>query len=95
MLSRILGDRSLVPELRAELDRSTRAVREIAHRVANAATGAGPDFGRALRQAEGSRGGVDLEKEMVALAEEQLRFETVAQLLQKTYQGLRSSLREG
>lgn len=94
MLSRILGERSLVPELKADLERSTRSVQEIAHRVANAATATGADFAQALREAEGTLGVVDLEQEMVALAEEQLRFEAVAQLLQKTYQGLRSSVRE-
>jgi flagellar basal body rod protein FlgB len=37
---------------------------------------------------------VDLEAEMARLADAQLRFDAAATLLQKTYQGLRASLRE-
>ena len=37
---------------------------------------------------------VDLEAEMVSLADEQLHFETAARLLQKTYEKIRLSLRD-
>jgi flagellar basal body rod protein FlgB len=37
---------------------------------------------------------VNVEKEMVALADEQLRFEAATALLQKVYQQIRSSVRE-
>ena len=57
-----------------------------------------PDFAQTLQEAEATgmeqREGVDLEREMVALADEQLRFETTANLLQKVYQQIRSSIRE-
>ena len=35
-----------------------------------------------------------LETEMVGLADEQLRYEATAKLLEKTYSGLRDALRE-
>jgi flagellar basal body rod protein FlgB len=38
---------------------------------------------------------VDIEAEMVSLADEQLRFEATAKLLQKAYQGVRTSLKNG
>ncbi len=100
MLSRLIGHGSTVAHLKAGLDASTRAVREIAHRVANAGTPAGPSFASALDAArQGAIQGeavseVDLEAEMVRLADEQLRFEMGARLLEKTYEQIRSSIRE-
>lgn len=94
MLNRLLDTGSTAAGLKAELNRSTRSVREIAHRVSNASSGRGGDFSSALEEArEGEK--VDLEREMVALAEEQLRFDAATRLLQKVYQQMRSSLREG
>lgn len=95
MFTRLIGSGTAVSQLKEELDSSTRAVRGIAHRVANAGT---PNFAQALDEAQATgapgEGAVDLEKEMVALADEQLRFETASSLLQKTYQQIRSSVRE-
>ena len=93
MLNRLIGRGSSVSELKGGLDRSTDNVRQIAHRVANAASGQPADFASALEDAQGGRK-VDLEKEMVSLAEEQIRFEATSQLLQKVYQQIRSSIRE-
>jgi len=101
MLNRLLGTGSTVARLKAGLDESVRSVRGIAHRVANASTPGSGGFGDVLREAQGVAGrggpgaeGVDLEKEMVALADEQLRYEATSRLLQKVYQQLRSSVRE-
>ncbi len=93
MLQRLIGNRSSIPTLKGGLDASSRSVRRIAHRVANAGT---PDFAEALdrAQAAGQTGAVDIEAEMVKLADEQLRFEATASLLQKAYQQVRSSIRE-
>lgn len=95
MFARLVGADSTVTKLKEALDTSSRNVRGIANRVANAGT---PDFAQALDNADATgapgEGPVDLEKEMVALADEQLRFETTASLLQKVYQQLRSSVRE-
>ena len=95
MFTRLVGSDSTVTQLREGLDASSRAVRAIADRVANAGT---PEFAQALDKAQATgapgEGPVDLEKEMVSLADEQLRFETTASLLQKVYQQIRSSVRE-
>ncbi len=97
MLSRLFGSQSSLPELKAGLDRSTQAVREIAHRVANASSGLTGDFSSALDAAGNDPGqnGVDLEREMVTLADEQLRYEAAGRLLEKVYQQIRYSVREG
>ncbi len=95
MLARLVGSETSVARLKEGLDASTRNLRGIAHRVANAGNA---DFARSLEEAGPSAtqgaGTVDLEREMVALADEQLRFETVAGLLQRSYQSLRASVRE-
>ena len=93
MLNRLIGAGSVSAQLNEGLQASTQAVRGIAHRVANASTS---DFADALDVATGAavEGEVDIDKEMVALADEQLRFETTARLLQKVYQQIRSSIRE-
>lgn len=98
MLARLIGEGSLAAQLKGGLDDSTTAVRGIAHRVANASTPGGPgtpDFAAALdAAAEGDARPFDLEREMVALADEQLRYETATSLLQKVYQQLRQSVSE-
>ena len=95
MLNRLVGSDTTVALLKEGMDASSQAVRGIAHRVANAGT---PDFAQTLEEAEANgiqqREGVDLEREMVALADEQLRFEATASLLQKAYQQIRSAIRE-
>ena len=98
MLTRLIGAGTTSAELKTGLTESSRAVRQIAHRVANASS---PDFPNALRaaqageQLDGSESPVDIEQEMVALADEQLRFETANNLLRKVYQQVRASVREG
>jgi flagellar basal body rod protein FlgB len=79
--------------LKEGLNTSSQAVRGIAHRVANAST---PDFADAMQaaQAAGRGDAVDIEQEMVALADQQLRYEATSSLLQKVYQQVRSAVRE-
>jgi flagellar basal body rod protein FlgB len=98
MLKRIMGEGSSVAMLRKGLDDSTQAVRGISHRVASVGAEPPPDgFDRALRDAEGRvdqpQEAVDLEREMVAMAREQLRFEASSALLTKVYQNLRNGIR--
>ncbi len=88
MLNRILGNESTSALLRDGLTVGSRRVREVAERVANASRN---DFATELEAAQGA---VDLEKEMVNLADEQLRFEATTRLLQKVYAQIRSSVRE-
>lgn len=91
MMDRLVGAGTTAADLREGLDRSSASVRGIAHRVANAGT---PDFAGALDAAAAGEPVVDVEKEMVALADEHLRYEATANLLQKVYEQLRSSIRE-
>jgi len=93
MLQRLMGQGSSVDQLKRGLDDSTREVRSIAHRVASASVRGQSTFAQALDEAAGEAP-VDVEQEMVALADEQLRFDAAANLLQKVYQQLRSSVRE-
>jgi hypothetical protein len=88
---------SAATQLKDGLDIGVQRTRVIADRVAKA-TLANQD-GFALPQVgtePGSEevGEVDLEAEMVSLADEQLRFEATARLLEKTYQRIRASLRD-
>lgn len=95
MINNILGSNATLSMLKAELSASTESMRGIAERVANAST---PGFQGLLDDAvEGEEPGegVNLEREMVALADEQLRFATASQLLRKMYQTIRTSIREG
>lgn len=84
-------------QLKQFLDLSTQRTRMIADRVAKA-TLQSPD-GFALPEVGGQPGStlegpVDIEAEMVSLADEQLHFEATAKLLQKTYEQIRTSLRD-
>lgn len=88
MLNRILGEGTRSAVLKNGLDASSRRVREVASRVANASN---TDFATELESAQSA---VDVEKEMVTLADEQLRYEAVSRLLQKTYAQIRASVRE-
>jgi flagellar basal body rod protein FlgB len=100
MLNRMIGRNSAVSMLKEGLDASATRARQIAHRVANASTPNGGGFAGVLDKAQvlGPDGQpleqVDLEAEMVALADEQIRFEAAARLLQKVYQQVRASVRE-
>ncbi len=94
MLNGLIGRGSIAPALKEALDASSLEMRRIAHRVANVSTPGGPGFTDALAGAAGVEEGVDLEAEMVALADEQLRFEATSRLLQKVYAQVRASVRE-
>lgn len=102
MFVRLLGAGSLVEGLRQGLTRNTRSVREIADQVANAST---PGFARAQQGVADTApvagspeaAAVDeaeLEARMVRMADEQLRFEATANLLQKVHQQYRAAARE-
>jgi hypothetical protein len=78
--------------LKTSLDGISGRVRMIADRIANAS--ANPRGFQLPADGSAAPGeAFDLEKEMASLADEQLRFDATARLLQKTYAGLRASLR--
>jgi len=87
----LLGSNS-VQGLRQGLDESIVRSREIAHRVSNASNNNTASFESALDGAMGSDE-VDVEAEMVALANEQLTYEAMGSLLQKMYGQIRASMR--
>lgn len=90
---------SSAASLRSALDVSAARTRAIGDRVAKASLDGGDGFALAASAAgspEGARPGppADLEGEMVSLADEQLRYEATAKLLEKTYSTIRLSLRD-
>ena len=93
-----IGRVSSASTLKDALDVSSQRTRVVADRVARASLQL-PNGGFALPEAgapAGSpeQGPIDLEAEMVSLADEQLRYEATAKLLQKAYQNIRTSIRE-
>ena len=93
-----IGRVSSASHLKEALDVSSQRTRVIADRVAKASLQQ-PNGGFALPQENApagspEQGPIDLEAEMVSLADEQLRYEATAKLLQKAYQNIRTSIRE-
>ena len=89
-----IGRTTSAADLKASLDASAQRSRAIADRVARASLQPQgfslPTAGAQPAAAE--QGPIDVEAEMVNLANEQLRYATTAKLLQKTYAGLHESL---
>ncbi len=84
-------------DLKDALDLSAMRTRAMASRVAQASVNNGSGFALPVDPATGkpSEGGeVDLEAEMTSLADEQLRYEATAKLLEKTYAQLRTSIKD-
>jgi flagellar basal body rod protein FlgB len=82
--------------LKDSLDLSAERTRAIAGRVAQASVGGANGFSLPIDPTTGqpTQGDpVDIESEMVALADEQLRYEATAKLLEKTYAQLRQSIK--
>ena len=92
-----IGRTTLANQLKASLDASAQRSRMIADRVSRASL-ATPTF--ALPQADGTSAPakqeqpIDVEAEMVNLADEQLRYATTAKLLEKSYASLRESFQK-
>ena len=95
MLKGLIGRSTSVGTLKDGLDASMRRTQTTAQRVANASTPGAGGFAGELdgTMAAGEAAGVDLEQEMVALADEQLRYDATARLLRKVYDQVRASVR--
>lgn len=91
MLFGFFGRVTAAPQLREALDASAARTRGIAQRVSAASVGGASGF--SLPQGEGGSP-VDLEAEMTALADEQLRYDATAKLLERTYSRLRLTVRD-
>ena len=86
-------------QLRQGLDASAARTRGIADRVAKAslqnADGFSLDASASATTGQSTPAvGIDVESEMVGLADEQLRYEATAKLLEKTYAQLRTVIRD-
>lgn len=89
----------LISPLKQALDVSVQRTKVIAGRVAQASMSVANGF---TVPAPGTSGGavaevgdpVDLEQEMVSLADEQLHFEAAAKLLEKAYAQLRLAIKD-
>lgn len=90
-----VGRISPAEALKEGLDTGSLRARIIADRVSKAGMANADGFALpAVGAGPGSpeEGPVDVEAEMVSLADEQLRFEATSRLLQRVYQQVRSSL---
>ncbi len=92
MLFGFIGRVSQAPQMRDALDASSQRVKAIAQRVSGATVQNGSGF--ALPDGTTAPGAVNLEAEMTSLADETLRYETTAKLLEKTYAKIRVAMRE-
>ncbi|MEO6446590.1 MAG: hypothetical protein ABIZ91_11545 [Gemmatimonadaceae bacterium] len=93
MLFGFFGRISSAPQMREALDASSQRVKGIAQRVSGATLQNQGGFTLPDGTTTASDS-VNLEAEMTALADEQLRYEATAKLLEKTYQKLRLSIRD-
>ncbi len=89
-----IGRVSDASQLKDSLDVGSQRVRAIAQRVAAASMPDKGAFTLLNPDGAGQSPTIDLETEMTNLANEQLRFDGAAKLLEKTYQRIRVSLRE-
>jgi hypothetical protein len=93
MLFGMIGRVTSANTLKDSLDMSAERARGIASRVAQASLNGGSGFALPVDPATGvASEQVDLEAEMASLADEQLRYDATAKLLEKTYQQLRTSI---
>ncbi|MBY0489597.1 MAG: hypothetical protein K2R93_07120 [Gemmatimonadaceae bacterium] len=97
MLFGLIDRTTSATSLKSALDKSVERSRGIADRVANATVNNGDGFSLEAKtgNAQANANPVNVETEMVALADEQLRFLATSRLLEKTYQSLRTAIKGG
>ena len=95
MLFGFIGRVSDAPQLKESLDTSSQRVRAIAQRVAAASVPGQGNFALPDGEAGAESPTANLESEMTALADEQMRYDAAAKLLEKAYTRIRLSLRNG
>ncbi len=96
MIKGLFGSSSITSALRGGLEDAMAAHRAIAARVAGAATSSSrTSFEDTLKekQAKASQE-ANLQRDMTALADTEIRYEAEAKLLQGAYAGLRAALRD-
>lgn len=97
MLFGLIDRTTSASSLKSALDRSVERSRGIADRVAKATLQNSDGFSLEAKggNAVANANPVNVETEMVALADEQLRFLATSRLLEKTYQSLRTAIKGG
>ncbi|HYC32244.1 MAG TPA: hypothetical protein VEB59_08140 [Gemmatimonadales bacterium] len=100
MIRSLFGTTTDVSMLRGGLEENSATQRGIAARVARATTAsANGDFAGELDAAKSGLGkrmsDVDLQQEMAALADTQIRYEASTKLLHEAYGRLRTAIRNG
>lgn len=95
MLFGLIDRVTAAPTLKTSLDRSVERSRGIADRVAKAGVPGAPFALPTNGAPQGETAPVDVESEMMALADEQLRFLATSRLLEKTYSSLRNAIKGG
>jgi flagellar basal body rod protein FlgB len=94
MINGFIGRVSPANTLKEALDASNQRTRGIAQRVAGATLQNQNGFALPANGVASQPEAVNLEAEMTSLADEQIRYETTAKLLQQAYQKIRASIRE-
>ncbi len=97
MLKALFGPSTVTSMLRGGLEETSATHKAIAQRVAGAlASSSSTDFAAELGARQGAQrvSEEDLERDMTALADTQLRYEADAKLLQAAYQRLRTAIRD-
>ncbi len=95
MLRELFGPRSIPALLKGGLEETSATHRVIAERVSSALdSSSSTGFSDALKAktTQGRLTEADLQRDMAALADTQLRYEADAKLLQAAYQRLRSAI---
>ena len=95
MILSLFGTGTDAAKLRGGLDETSATQRTIAARIAEAtSSSANGDFASHLGKAGagGPPSQVDLQQDMAALADTELRYESCAKLLQSTYAEIRSAM---
>ena len=96
MLRGLFGSDTTTYMLRGALEETSATHREISSRVANASLASTQGgFAGQLAAAQGANEEIDLQREMTALADTQIRYEAEAKLLQIAYTQLRTAMRNG
>jgi len=94
MLFGLIDRASSASPLKAALDKSVERSRGIADRVSKATLNNGDGFAlEAKGKGNANANPVNIEDEMTALADEQLRFLATSRLLEKTYASLRGAIK--
>ncbi|WP_396202069.1 hypothetical protein [Gemmatimonas sp.] len=97
MLFGLIDRTTSATSLKGALDKSVERSRGIADRVSKATVGNGDGFALESKTgtAQANLNPVNVEDEMMALADEQIRFLATTRLLEKTYASLRSAIKSG